>query len=167
MVEVWKDIDVYEGLYQVSNLGNVKSLNYNHTSKERILKPGANTKGYLKVTLCKDRKVNDYSIQQLVADAFIPNPNGYSCVNHKDENKLNNCVDNLEWCSHKYNANYGTRNKRIAEKLSIPVYCLELDKIFTSAKEACRITGVHQGNITLCLKGKRNTAGGYHWAYSK
>ena len=164
MTEVWKDIDGYEGLYQVSNLGNVKSLNYLHTGKEMILNPGL-SKGYLKITLCKDGKHKKYYVHRLVAEAFIPNPNGYQYVNHKNEDKQANFVENLEWVSHSLNINYGTRNKRVAEKLSIPIFCVELNKVFPSIIEANRITGISDGNICSCLKGRHKSAGGYHWRY--
>ena len=166
MTEVWKDVNGYEGLYQVSTLGNVKSLNYSRTRKERNLIP-ALKKGYLSVQLCKEVNVKEFRIQQLVADAFISNPNGYKFVNHKDENKQNNCVDNLEWCDTKYNCNYGTRNKRIAEKRSIAIYCVELDKVFQSTREVERITGIANSSISKCCKGKLKSAGGYHWEYVK
>ena len=166
MIEIWKDIKGYEGLYQVSTLGNVKSLNYNRTGKEMLLSPGMQTNGYLYVHLWKGGKRKKYSIQQLVAKAFISNPNGYPCVNHKDENKLNNCVDNLEWCTYQYNLTYNGIRKKAAEKCSIPIYCIELDKVFPSTHEAGRITGIYHGNICLCLKGKRKSAGGYHFIYA-
>jgi len=168
MIEKFVPIEGYEGLYEVSNIGNVKSLNYRHTGKEEVLSPGVR-RGYLFVTLCKEGKVRHYDIQQLVAKAFISNPNGYTCVNHKDENKQNNCVDNLEWCSYSYNNTYNNRHlkigKKVREKLSIPIYCVELDKVFKSSHEAERQTGINDGNIRSCLKGKRKSAGGYHWRY--
>lgn len=133
-MEVWKDVKDYEGLYQVSNLGNVKSLErYAHTSntrynkhrllRERILKPGKNKDGYSVVVLRKDCKGKSYYIHRLVAEAFLPNPHNLPEINHKDENKENNHVDNLEWCTHIYNGNYGTinirkRNQRLGFKHS-------------------------------------------------
>ena len=164
MIEVWKDIAGFEGLYQVSTLGNVKSLGRMRLSKnesfskvkERILKP-ALRKGYLKVVLCKDGKRNDYDIQQLVANAFISNPNGYPCVHHKNENKQDNRVENLEWVSHQKNIEYSCAK---------PVYCVELNKMFKSIIEAKRITGINDRHICSCCKGRRNTAGGYHWRYA-
>lgn len=126
-MEQWIDIEDYEGKYQVSNEGRVKSLNYNRTGKECILKPAVNRDGYLFVVLCKDGKAKIYYLHRLVASAFIPNPDGLPQVNHKDEDKTNNSVlvnldnsvdfekSNLEWCTHEYNHNYGTINQRIAE----------------------------------------------------
>ena len=115
--EIWKNIKKYEGLYQVSNMGRVKSLNYRKTGKERILKGVDYGQGYLYVSLIKDGKVEQCRINRLVAQAFLDNPEGYTDVNHRDENKQNNCVENLEWCSRSYNINYGTRNKKASEKL--------------------------------------------------
>lgn len=156
MAEKFVPIAGYEGLYEVSNLGNVKSLNYLHTGKERILSPGFN-KEYLFVNLYKDKKDKKYKIHRLVAEAFIPNPNEYPCINHKDCNKLNNRSDNLEWCTNQYNIEYSCAKS---------IYCVELNKSFPSTMEAYRITGINQGNIVSCLKGKRKSAGGYHWTYA-
>lgn len=127
MQEIWKDIEGYEGLYQVSNLGRVKSLDKYINSgiknnsyvkrKEKILKLKFN-QGYYEVTLTHNHKRRFCKVHRLVAQAFIPNPNNFPQVNHKDENKLNNCVENIEWCDAKYNCNYGTRNSKIYNKTS-------------------------------------------------
>jgi hypothetical protein len=109
-VEIWKDIEGYEGLYQVSNLGNVKSL---YTNKNLSYIKCGRDREYLSVSLSKDKKLKIYYIHRLVAETFIDNPNNYPYVNHKDENKQNNCVNNLEWCSPKYNINYGTRKIKV------------------------------------------------------
>ena len=106
--EVWKDIKNYEGLYEVSNFGNVRSLNYNHTNKIKILKPHKNQKGYYLVSLCKNGEVKSHSVARLVAMAFISNPNNYPQVNHKDEDKTNNKVENLEWCNNQYNKRFSS-----------------------------------------------------------
>lgn len=123
MQEIWKDIKNYEGLYQVSNLGNVRSLNRivscniknnnKAIKKGKILKPNKKRNGYLQVCLLNKQKRKYCNIHRLVAETFIPNLNHLSQVNHIDENKDNNCVDNLEWCSPKYNCNFGTRNSKI------------------------------------------------------
>lgn len=119
-LEEWKDIPDYEGKYQVSNMGRVKSLNYARRKQVKVLRPGIEkTRGYLSVTLLKDGKQKTKPVHRLVAIAFIPNPNDLPQVNHKDENKLNNCVDNLEWCNAKYNCNYGHRNMKISQKLKL------------------------------------------------
>lgn len=162
------------GLYQVSNLGRVKSLNYRHSSKEHILAT-MNCRGYMKVGLSKASNVKMYHIHRLVAEVFIPNPNDLPEVNHKDENKLNNCVDNLEWCGHKYNSNYGTRAKRLSishinhSNFSKQVLCVETGVIYPSAHEAGRQTGLDFSEIARVCRGYRNrkTAGGYHWKYTE
>lgn len=114
--EIWKDIEGYEGLYQVSNLGRVRSFDrIDRLGRLRpgvILRPLMNTYGYIQVSFCKEGKEKKLQVHRLVAQAFIPNPEGLPQINHKDENPKNNRVDNLEWCDGKYNCNYGTRNER-------------------------------------------------------
>lgn len=167
-MEIWKDIAGYEGLYQVSNWGRVKSLWF---SKEKILKGGRNNKGYLSVLLCKDGKIKRHLIHRLVAEAFIPNPLNLSEVNHKSEDKLDNRVENLEWCDHKYNNNYGTRNDRISEKLSKTVLQFsktgEFIKEWESMIEIQRQLGYSQGNISNCCTGRCKSVYGYIWKYKK
>ena len=112
--EIWKPISNYEGLYEISNKGQIKSVgryiksNHNNTrfQEEKIRKLTVNNKGYITVRLCKNGKYKTFLVHRLVAETFIPNPLGYNEINHKDENKTNNKVDNLEWCSHDYNINY-------------------------------------------------------------
>ena len=122
--EIWKPVVGYEGLYEVSNKGTVKSLdrftksgrgNGNRFISGKILKSALNKKGYPSVVLCKDGKMFTQRVHRLVAEAFIPNPDNLPVVNHKDEDKTNNCVDNLEWCTNKYNCNYGTSISRMCE----------------------------------------------------
>lgn len=166
--EIWRDIKGYEGLYQVSNLGRVKSLDrtdFNgHHRKERTLKILRNTKGYLQISLFKNRTHKRYLIHRLVADAFIQNKNNLPCVNHKDENPLNNCIDNLEWCTYKYNSNYGTINRKRGESHSKPVIQYTLDgqfvKEYPSAREAERQTGIKFTQISACCNGKYEYSGG-------
>ena len=134
--ENWKDIEGYEGLYQVSNLGRVKSLNYHRSWKEQCLKPGK-VCGYLYVILSKDGEVYGKYVHILVAEAFIPNPFNLPYVNHKDEVKTNNCVSNLEWCTAKYNTNYGTGMRRMLDSRTGPnkekqVLCVETGVVFIS-----------------------------------
>ena len=119
MKETWKPIKNYEGLYEVSNKGQVRSLNYKRTGEIKILKLRVDKYGYLQVHLSKNGKHYAKSIHRLVAQTFIPNPNNYSQVNHKDEKRDNNNVENLEWCNCKYNNNYGNRNKKISELLAL------------------------------------------------
>ena len=113
--EIYKDIKDLEGLYQVSNLGNVKSLNYHRSGKSKLLKPGKDKNGYLFVILSKNGKMKTFRVHRLVAETFIPNPNNLPCVNHKDENPSNNNISNLEWCDYQYNNSYGNHNKKIVE----------------------------------------------------
>ena len=177
--EIWKDIEGFEGLYQVSNMGRVKSLErtvwnkgtgYYMTVSERILKANNVGKGYLQVKLFKDGKRKTCYIHRIVATAFLDNPKNYNEVNHKDEDKTNNCVDNLEWCSHSYNNNYGTKNQRAVKKLSKPV--IGVDKVtglileFPSAKEAGGVLGIDSSHITQCCKGKYKSIGGFVWHYA-
>ena len=170
MTETWKAIVGYEGLYEVSDQGRVKSLNYNHTGTEKILKPHKTRDGYLQVSLCKDGHIKRTYVHRLIAEAFIPNPLGLETVNHKDEVKTNNVASNLEWMSQKDNNNYGTRNKRVGEAHSKQVQMFdkqtgELLATFPSAHEAERVTGIDQGNISKCCNGNRKSAGGYIWRY--
>ena len=166
-MENWKSIAGYEGIYEVSDLGRVKSLKY---CKERILKPRKTHDGYLQVGICKYGQRKFLLVHRLVAEAFITNSQGLDTVNHKDEVKTNNTVTNLEWMSQKDNLNYGTHNKRVAESLSKKVQMFdkftgELLATFPSTMEANRITGINQGNISSCCLGKYKSAGGYVWRY--
>ena len=167
--EIWKDIEGYEGLYQVSNMGRVKSLGNNKTRKEKILKSSKSNRGYLVVHLYKEGKVKGYSIHRLVTSAFIPNPNNLPQVNHKDEDKTNNRVDNLEYCDSKYNLNYGTRTERITIANSIPILQFNLDgefiKKWDSIIQVERELGFNHSSINMCCKGKYKNAYGYWWCY--
>ena len=159
-MEIWKNIEGYEGLYQVSNLGKVKRNNH-------ILKPGIHKKGYTYVNLSKNGKVSTYRVHRLIAETFIDNPENKSEVNHKDENKLNNNVNNLEWVTRKENLNYGTINERRSKTRGTPVKCIETGKIYHSAREAARQTGIYASSISRCCNGNYGfkTAGGCHWEY--
>ena len=166
--EVWKDIQGYEGLYQISNMGRVKSverMKWNGRGyrivAERILKGRSTKKGYLQVQLHQDGKGKWYLVHRLAAIAFIPNPYNLPEVNHKDEDKKNNCVQNLEWCSSQYNMEY-SHGKAIIGINKVNGLILE----FSSAHEAERQTGIKQGNICSCLKGRKKSAGGYVWYYA-
>lgn len=166
MEEIWVDIRGYDGKYQVSNLGRIKSLNYNRTGKPRIMLPHEGKDGALSVQLCKDGAIKMFRVHRLVADAFIPNPTNSPEINHKDENPKNNSVSNLEWCDRVYNNNYGTRTERASATLSKPVVQLFEGKfvaVYRSAKEASQKTGISHKNIRRCCRGERKTAGGYEW----
>ena len=175
-MEIWKDIEGYEGLYQVSNQGRVKSLERKvdnghciRTVPERILKPNKTKKGYQLVNLWKEGKIKRMSVHRLVAKAFLPNPENLPQVNHKDENPSNNHVDNLEWCDARYNINYGSRTERMIEKQSKPVQQFTIDGSFVrewlSTNEAGR-NGFHQGNICDCCNGNRKQHKGFLWQYA-
>lgn len=175
MKEHWKDIKEYEGLYQVSDWGNVRSLNYNHTGKTQLLKPAKDNHGYLLVLLCKDGKVRWKMVHRLVAEAFVTNPNTdeYKEVNHKSECPVLNFACVLEYTTHKENCNYGTRNQRIADTLSKPIDQFDKNGNFIrrwkSAKEASIQLGIYHQNISSCARGggRQKTAGGYVWKFAE
>ena len=153
-----KDVQNYEGLYAVTSCGKV----YSYRSK-KFLKPRKRKNGYLQVNLYKDGERKTCYIHRLVVEAYLPNPNDLPQINHKDENKENNALPNLEWCDISYNINYGSRN----QKISKPVYCVELDKTFDSSHAAARELGLHQSSINRCCNGKLKTTGGFHWRYQE
>ena len=166
MEEIWKDIKDYEGYYQVSNLGNIRSLKFN---KITPLKPYKNVArhGYLEVYLRLPGSKKTFKVHRLVAQAFIENPDNLPQVNHIDENKENNCVTNLEWCNNDYNIHYGTALKRmgIAHRKKVAQYSLsgKLIAIFDSQVIAAEQTNSRQGAISNCINGKAKTHNGYIW----
>lgn len=173
MEEIWKDIIGYEGLYQVSNLGRVKSLAKlcGHRPKKETIVKQNDLRGYKRVTLCKNNLLKKYQVHRLVAIAFIDNPLNKPCINHKDENKANNNVDNLEWVSCKENTNYGNciknslekRKPILQEKYGQKVKCLEKGLIFNSLKEASRWCNGSWTAISACARGRIKKAYGYTW----
>lgn len=179
MEEIWKDIENYEGLYQISNLGNVRSVdrivnagienNNKVVKKGKILNPVKDKDGYLKVSLSKNNIRKNYFVHRLVGKIFIANNKNLKQINHKDENKENNCVSNLEWCDNKYNQNYGTRKMRIAKSLSKPVIQYDLNKKYVktwiNSVEIEKKLKICASNIRYVCLGKRKTAGGYIWRY--
>lgn len=169
MIEIYKDIPGYEGLYQVSNLGNVKSLkNYHKTIKSTILKSFI-IRGYYRVELYKNGIGKQLFVHRLVAMTFIPNPNNHPQVNHKDENKLNNSVDNLEWCTAKYNINYGTGRSRMAIAQHKPVACFKDNKLVKCYESITDVEkdGHHPGNVSRCCNGIYKTHHGMSWSFIK
>lgn len=183
-IEIWKDIQGYEGFYQVSDCGKVKSLERDvyyqngtvHHLKEKILAHFLDKDGYQIVNLCKNGEIKKMRVHRLVAMAFIPNPENKSQINHKNEVKTNNVVENLEWCEASYNINYGTRTERSVQnrrsyKLgdnprAKAVFCEELNKTFDCARRAEEELGIDASSISQMCKGKLKTAGGFHWRYA-
>jgi len=171
--ELWRDIPGYEGLYQVSSFGRVKSLyrimkrkrNF-ITINERFLKLGLN-RGYATIALANRGNVKYYQVHRLVAQAFIPNPNNLPCVNHKDENPSNNHVDNLEWCTKSYNNSYNEARIKAAVPRRIPI--LQYDKKgrfikeWSHAREAAETLNLNKHAIYECCVGRSKTSGGYIW----
>lgn len=171
-MENWKDIKGYEGLYQVSDMGRVKSSDRivkNHLYKGKILNGEKFGNGYIRIDLCKDGKRKVCLLHRLVAEAFVPNPDNLPEVNHNDEN-IENCVaSNLSWMSSKGNANWGTRNQRQALKISKPIQELTLNgdmlTVWNSASDAAKHYGFNKSNICACCAGRLLTYKGRKWAY--
>lgn len=185
MVEIWKPVVGYEGLYEVSNTGEVRSL----FRYKKLLKPTVARNGYCAVELFKNKKRKHILVHRLVALAFIPNPDNLPMVNHKDETRDNNCVENLEWCTAKYNMNFGTlqrrrcshtdykkeiyaenarkNGKKVCKPVSQFTKSGDFLHSYESGKEAHRKTGVSHSHILECCAGKVKTAGGYVWKYER
>ena len=179
--EIWRDIKDYPN-YMVSNLGRVKSLCNNKTSKEKIIKPNKINSGYLRVALYKNGNIKKYLIHRLVAEAFIDNPNKLPCIDHINANKTDNRICNLQWCSHKENMNNPltidkmSKNAHLKNKfgaehpLSKPIIQFtkngEFIRKWDSAWDVLRELGINQGNICSCCKGKLKSAGGFKWQYA-
>jgi hypothetical protein len=180
--EIWKDIKGFEGRYQVSNLGRVRSLDmvlegknwkssypFEYQRSGKVLKPLKKRNGYYHICLRNNGKPKFFVIHRLVALAFIPNPNKLPCVNHKDEDKANNVVSNLEWCTQKYNSNYGTRNERLREysinNVMRPVVQYDMEgkviDTFESLSDAANKTGIPSVDISGVCNGRRKTTHGY------
>lgn len=161
-MEIWKEVNNYEGSYWVSNLGRVKNR-HGH-----ILKPEYSNKGYACVQLRKDNKMKKHRVHRLVAEIFIPNPDGLPEVNHIDENKTHNRASNLEWCTHSQNMRaYISNHPNERKNNEQSVYCFDLDQEFESASTASVHTGVCRSSIVKACRGQLNQAGGKLWCYSK
>lgn len=172
LYEYWVPVKGYEGYYEVSNWGRVKSLNYLHKGISRIIVPVNIGNGYYRVSLCKNGVVKNIFIHRIVAEAFVSNPDNLPIINHKSEKTNENFVWNLEWCTNKYNSNYGTIKERILNTRTVNnSYGSEMPVIATNANgdsfkfkslcEAARQLKLHQSLITDCLKGRRKTTGGF------
>ena len=168
MREIWKDINGYEGFYQISNYGRIRSFK-KIDNKWFYLKPWVQNSGYEVVSLAKNTVHQKYLVHRLVAENFIPNPDNLPCVNHKDENKLNNHSDNLEWCSYEYNNNYGTARIRMAQKEGRRVKQLTIHghwiATYMSIRVASNITNTPHTSIRDCCNGKTTQAHGFKWEY--
>jgi hypothetical protein len=167
-MEYWKPIVGYEGLYEVSSYGRVKSLPRTTTSGG-ILAQSEGKSGYLYVTLCKDNVHVSKQVHRLVAENFIRNDSNLPQVNHLDENPHNNRVDNLMWCTPKQNVNYGNciakrsqSNKKAVKQLSASG---EFIQVWNGARDASKELGINYKNISACANGKRNYAGGFKWQF--
>lgn len=175
--EIWKDIEGYKGLYQVSNLGHVKSLarlvDYGRCkkfTKERMLKQLLFNTGYYYVRLSKNGVTKSFAVHRLVAIAFVSGFKNELVVNHIDENPQNNLPENLEWVTPRQNNIHGTRIERMSRAKFVAVEQYDLDGVlvakYPSVKAAEAATGVDNRNICACCRGKRRSSGGYHWAYA-
>ena len=173
--ENWKAIAGYEGLYEVSDMGRVKSLNYNHTGKEKILKLKKSHCGYLNVNICKDGHAKSVRIHRLVATAFISNPHNLETINHKDEDKTNNSVENLEWCTRGYNNTYNNKAIKIGLKLrnnerSRALIALDENNNiiyeFPSVREAARFLNKPKADSNIHSGIRKNQKRyGYYWKF--
>ena len=181
MEEIWKDVVGYEGFYQVSNFGNVKSLNWRGHGICKNLTPKLLNSGRYAVQLAKGGKTSYFLIHRLVATAFIPNPYGFTEINHIDEDPTNNKVDNLEWCNHLYNvrcflknhpnhskqrkatAKYGKRLGMQIEQLTLSG---EVVKRWENSRTVYVQTGMSDWSISKCCRGQQKTAYGYKWRYA-
>lgn len=179
-IEIWKDIEGYEGMYQVSNMGRVRALDRakpnsgGQIAKGHILPQSDNGHGYRFVSLWKFNKGRRFYVHRLVASAFIPNPSNLPIINHKDENKSNNRYENLEWCTQKYNINYGNHMKRLKESYiangnNRPIDVYDKNgaflKTFDCSNEVCKELGVHRRGLYLVCQGVAKSYKGYRFAF--
>jgi len=161
-MELWKDVAGYEGLYEISDAGNVRR-------NGKVLNHNVNVKnGYHSVQLCKNGVHKRVYVHRLVAVAFLPNPKNLPQINHKDEHKENNTVENLEWCSVKYNNNHGKNcpTQRISKRIKQITLNGKLIREWRSATEAGEKGGYSRQHISHCCAGKRKTSNGYRWEFA-
>lgn len=160
--EMWKDIPGFNGAYQISNYGRLKSYKQH---KERLMSLHPNRYGYVEKQLYKNNKYINKKIHRLVAEAFIPNPDNLPEVNHKDGNKQNNCVNNLEWCTPKENNWHRYHVLHKCWSSDKRVLCVETEVIYSSITSASQATNIDGGSISKVCHNKRKTAGGFHWRF--
>lgn len=182
-MEEWKDVVGYEGLYEVSNLGNVRSLNWRNKGITKNLVLNKHNRGYMQVSIGKRGETKTYVVHRLVALAFLDNPNGFTQVNHKDEDKTNNNVENLEWCTASYNVRYSMKhhpqrphfrkngivykNSKFADKtvLQMTLNGMPLRE-WENVQTIFRETGMSASSILQCCKGTRHKAYGFKWCFT-
>ena len=188
MEEIWKDIPGYEKYYMASTLGRIKSKDrviktvlkgkeIKYIKRGRIMTPCLNSGKYLGLPINTDKLKKNENVHRLIAITFLPNPNNLPCVNHKDENKLNNCIDNLEWCTVNYNVNYGYRNHNVSKSLKnnpkISKIVLQFDtkgnliKEWSSLNQIKRELNLNISRISLKCRGKVKQFGNYIWKYKE
>lgn len=174
-MEIWKDIDGYEGFYQVSNLGKVRSLDrYARNGRffeGKTLSSCDNGCGYLVVNLQVDGKNKMHTVHRLVAKAFIPNEHNLPQVNHKDGDKSNNNIDNLEWCNNSMNMKHAYKIGLVErpfgrKQRSKEIICVETGVHYIDSIEAGKAIKRNSSSIRECCRGERKTCGGYHWRYA-
>ena len=169
MHEEWREVYGYDVLYEVSNTGKVRTKHHGkcgYKSEYRFIKPVNNGNGYMRFNFMQGGKQKTVYLHRLVAEYFVENTNGYTEVNHIDEDKTNNDASNLEWCTHLYNCNYGTRNERAAAKTGKKIICVETGQIYESTAKAAKALGVGSTAISNCLNGRTATSCGYTWKYA-
>ena len=166
MKEEWKDIDDYEGLYQISNLGKIKSTKRQGTNGG-MKKPSYDKNNYLVVGLIKNGFKKTFKVHRLVAQAFIPNPNNYKEINHIDGNKENNVSSNIEWCNRKQNCIHRTKILKKGNVKKVGQYDINnnIIKVWSSITEASKKLKIDDSCICDCCRGNLKTAGGYVWRY--
>lgn len=163
--EIYKEIPGYEGLYKISNYGNIYSI-----QKEQLLKPQPSHHNYQRIQLHKNGSHKSFAVHRLVAEAFVDNPNNYNEINHKNEITSDNYYKNLEWCSHDYNIHYGNRMSKY-DLAKTPVIMMDMNgneiARYKSQLEASKEIGISQGAISNACSGRAKTAGGAKWAYEQ
>lgn len=164
--EIFAEVYGYDNLYEISNFARLRTKRWGkegYKKEYRYIQPRKNEHGYLCVNLPRNGRQKTVYIHRLVAEAFVINPQKLPEVNHKDENKYNNRADNLEWCTHVDNCNYGTRNDRTTEKNKRPVICVETGIVYDSCTSAAEAMGVGKTAISNCVNGRSKSCSGYTW----